>query len=109
MLTYDDAGQKKTLLTPQIVVWVIPWVELAVVGGVMALLIVLTILVKKRYYNISNWQKYVVRKDDQLVALAEEAGIGWRRLARVNQLKKPLVKEGQTILVPPNFKKPKPK
>ena len=91
------------------VVGVIPWVELAVVGGVMALLIVLTILVKKRYYNISNWQKYVVRKDDQLVALAEEAGIGWRRLARVNQLKKPLVKEGQTILVPPNFKKPKPK
>ena len=103
-LTYEDEGVRKTLLTPEIVIWVIPWIELSIAGGVLMLIILSTIIIKKRYYKIRDWKKYEVKKGDQLVALAEEAGVSWKKLAKVNKLKNPLVKEGQTILVPPNFK-----
>ena len=100
-LTYEDEGVRKTLLTPEIVIWVIPWIELAVTGAVLVGLIGIYIL-RKRALSGKGWKTYEVRPGDTLPELAQVAGISWRRLARANRLKKPYaIKAGQKILVPP--------
>ena len=101
VLTYDDAGQKKTLLTPQIVIWVIPWVELSVVGGVIILIIVIY-LVRKRKLSGRGWEKYEVKAGDNLLGIAYQAKVSLKLLAKVNNIKEPyLIKPGRVILVPP--------
>jgi hypothetical protein len=95
-------GQPKTLTTKTLVFWVMPWLELAVVGGLI-LLIILILLVKKLFFGAKSWQPYQVKAGDQLASLAQQAGVSWKRLAKVNKLKTPLIKPGQTILLPPNF------
>ena len=103
VLTYDDEGIAKTLPTPEIVIWVIPWAELSVMGGVMALLIGFYVF-RKRSLSGEGWKTYEIKLGDNLLEIARLAGIGWRRLARVNQLKKPYaIKTGMKILVPPDF------
>ena len=103
-LTYpSNDGESQVLETPVIVIWIIPWVELSVVGGFLGLIILL-IIIKKLFSGTKKWQSYKVQKGDQLVALAERSNVNWKKLAKVNKLKTPLLKEGQMILLPPKFK-----
>ncbi len=103
-LTYEDQGEKKTVLTPEIVVWVIPWAELGIIFGIIILIVVSWLLLLRLFFGNRGWKKYTVRKGDQLVAIAKASGVSWGKLSRVNKLNEPLLKEGQEILVPPTFR-----
>ncbi len=99
-LTYDSNDGPQTLATPTIAVWIIPWLELGVIGGIVGFIILLIVL-KKLFSKTRKWQPYKVQKGDQLVILAEMHGVSWKKVAKVNKLKTPLLKEGQTVLLPP--------
>jgi len=103
VLSYDELSGPKTLAGPTVSVWVIPWRELAVLAAVIVLLALLFVA-KRILFKTKKWQTYQVRRGDQLVALAELGKISWKRLAKVNKLKRPLLEEGQKILVPPGLK-----
>lgn len=99
-LTYEGNDGPKMLTSPALTVWVIPWRELGVVGGTIVVIGALEIL-RRILRSKKRWQKYTVKKGEQLVEIAEGYGMSWKKIARANQLKSPLVREGQTILVPP--------
>ena len=102
-ITYEGDNGPQILETAKISVWVVPWAELGVIGGILGFIILLIIL-KKLFSKTKKWQPYKAQKGDQLVALAEIRGVGWKKAAKVNKLKTPLLKEGQIILLPPKFK-----
>lgn len=103
-MTYEGNDGEDLVLTSQAIsIWVIPWVEVSVVGGIIALIILL-IIIKKIFSKTKKWQPYKVRKGDQLVSLAQIAGVKWKKVAKVNKLKNPLLKEGQVIMLPAKFK-----
>ena len=105
LLTYESNNGEKIISSPAITVWVIPWLEVSVILAIL-IIIGLMILTKKLLSSTKKWQPYKVKKGDQLAALAPAAGISWKKLAKINKLKTPLLKEGQTILLPPKFKVP---
>jgi len=106
-LTYDTADGATTINSRKITVWVIPWVELAVLGVIILLTIALFIT-KKIWYSGRGWISYKILPNDRLLNLAKKANINWKILAKVNKLKKPYSLEpGQKILVPPTLFKGK--
>ena len=49
----------------------------------------------------NKWSTYIVQPGDELVRLAEDHGIRWKQLARVNHVKAPyMLRPGQSILLP---------
>src|SRR3989344_2401718 len=93
-LIYEGNDGEKTLASKAITIWVIPWTELSVIGGIFALIILLIIL-KKLFSKTKKWRPYKTQKGDQLAALAQAAGVNWKKVSKVNKLKTPLLKEGQ--------------
>jgi len=102
-LNYESSDGPKTVVSKKITVWVVPWLEVLVIALVLSLIISLVIL-KKLLGSGRKWQSYKVQKGDQLVSLAESANVSWKKVAKVNRLKTPLLKEGQVIKLPPGFK-----
>ena len=102
-LNYESSDGPKTVVSKKITVWVVPWLEVLVIALVLSLIILLVIL-KKLLGSGRKWQFYKVQKGDQLVSLAESANVSWKKVAKVNRLKTPLLKEGQVIKLPPRFK-----
>ena len=102
-LTYEANDGLKTLSTPILKVWVIPWLELSVIGAIL-LLVIGFLVFQRLQYGGRQWQPYVVKQNDRLVILAQQAKISWKALAKVNKLKKPYsLESGQKILLPPGF------
>lgn len=98
-LAYDDNGVQKLLKTKEVVITIIPWVEVAVLFGAIILL-ALFIILKRKIFGVKRWKKYTVKKGDQLAVLAMHYGVNWKKLAKANRLKSPLLKAGQSIFVP---------
>src|SRR3989344_177945 len=106
-LTYDTEGGQKTIDSKKITVWVVPWLEVVILGGIILLAIAL-LIAKKIWYSGRQWVNYQVLPNDRLLTIAKKANISWKRLAKVNKIKKPYSLEpGQKILVPPAFNNPK--
>jgi LysM repeat protein len=88
--------------TDPVTVTVIPWIEIIV----LLLLIVgilLVFMVKRMRFGGKKWKEYQVQSGDQLGVLATQSGVSWKKLAKMNRLKEPVVHPGQTILMPPSF------
>ncbi|MBI4092423.1 MAG: LysM peptidoglycan-binding domain-containing protein [Candidatus Kerfeldbacteria bacterium] len=96
----DGAGQR--LMTPTIVRWFVPWLQIAVVMLVAVAIIALWLWRRGRDRGrLKQWRPYVVRPGEDLVDIASRRGIDWRVLAKANGLKPPYrLKAGQTIKVP---------
>src|SRR3989338_2065454 len=106
-LPYDPEGGQKTIDSKKITVWVIPWLEVVILGGIILLAIAL-LIAKKIWYSGRQLVNYQVLPNDRLLTIAKKANISWKRLAKVNKIKKPYSLEpGQKILVPPAFNNPK--
>jgi len=103
-LTYDGADGEVVLTTKKASFWVVPLTELAVVIILLGAIVMLLVIQRLRHSG-KRWQPYVVGRRDRLTSLAKQANISWKKLAKVNKLKKPYsVEPGQKILVPPSFK-----
>src|SRR3989338_6136293 len=98
-LTYDTEGGQKTIDSKKITVWVVPWLEVSVIISLIVLVLG-GIVLKIIFSPTKKWRPYQVEPGDQLVNLAENYGVSWKKVAKVNKLKKPIVKSGQTILLP---------
>lgn len=103
-LRYDGTDGPQTVKSRIITVSVYP-TKLIISILAILLLIVLLIILRKFGLGRKKWVKYVVKKEDQLVDLAEAYGVNWKKLAKANKLKKPILKEGQVIIVPSKKKK----
>src|SRR3989344_3295972 len=103
-LTYDTEDGQKTISSKKITVWVIPWLEFAVLG-VIVLLVVAFLVIKKIFFGGRNWQSYIIKTGDNLPQIAYQSKVSLKRLVKVNKIGKPfIVKPGQKILIPPVFK-----
>ncbi len=71
----------------------------------LLILFVISCTVTLHYYQhkylIANCKNYTVKKGDSLKKLAENTGISWRKLAKINNLKAPFsIKTGQKLKIP---------
>lgn len=81
---------------------VIPWeIMLIIALFLVALATGYGIFARNRHVVNANWEKYIVKTGDDIVSIAKNHGIDWKKLSKVNKLKAPyLVKENETVLVP---------
>ena len=100
----DTEGDVKSLPSPKITIWIIPYREIILALGAIILIIFITSmikLVKKAKYSGKGWDKYVVKAGESLGDLSMRFDINWKTLAKTNNIKPPYVlKPGDTILVP---------
>ncbi|OGY43481.1 MAG: hypothetical protein A2731_01035 [Candidatus Buchananbacteria bacterium RIFCSPHIGHO2_01_FULL_39_8] len=102
-LIYEGNDGETNLETKTIAITVIPWKELAIIISLFVL-IVIFFVAKKLLSSGRGWKLYVVQKNDRLTTIAKQAKISWKKLAKVNKLRKPYsIEPGQKILVPPFF------
>src|SRR3989338_1625983 len=103
-ITYEGDNGPQILETAKISVWVVPWAELGIISLVILLIIIL-IIARRILYSGRKWAAYVVQKNDRLIILAKQGQVSWKKLAKVNKLRKPYsIEPGQKILVPPAFR-----
>ena len=106
-LTYDTEGGQKTIDSKKITVWVVPWLEVVVLG-IIVLLVFCLLVVKKIFFGGRNWQSYIIKTGDNLPQIAYQSKVSLKRLVKVNKIGKPfIIKPGQKISVPPAFNNPK--
>ena len=102
-ITYEGDNGPQILETAKISVWVVPWAELGVIGGVILLIIILFIS-RKIFFSGRNWNKYQTKRDDNLPQIAYQSKVSLKRLAKINKIVKPyVIKPDQIILVPLRF------
>ena len=104
-LSYQGNNGPVVLESQPLTEWVVPVRLLLGIIGILVLLF-LPLIIKKIFFGKRRWRQYKVRKGDQLVGLATQAGVSWKKLAKMNKLKQPVVKEGQVIFVPKKFVSP---
>lgn len=102
IIRYEGVSGIEELQTQPITVTVIPWTELIILLIILFLLILIP-LVKRLRFGTKKWKTYRVRTGDQLAELARQAGVSWKKLAKVNRLKDPVIHAGQDLLMPPSF------
>jgi len=103
---YDIVLNKKTnssVYQQKITINLTPWYIIAIILLVVLLLIgTTTFKIISRKQLLAKCKTYKITKDDTITSLAKKAGISWQTLAKINKIKSPyLLKEGQTILLPP--------
>ncbi len=89
-------------ITKTLSFWVIPWNIAAVVLAVLALIL---IYVLAKVFTMKKLRKmskaYIVQDGETLVSIARKAGVGWKKLAKLNKLKPPYaLNKGDKIQVP---------
>lgn len=83
------------------------WIYISVLCGLIVILIIGMIMMRRRRQLGSDWQPYTIHKGDDLKKLADRFGTQWKTMATVNGLKAPFVlKAGQVIRAPHQTKKP---
>lgn len=100
-MTYGEGAFAKQALSRPITVWVIPWLELGILFGILFAIIAF-FAVKRLRYRPGNLVKYIVKSREQLIDIAEKNNMPWKRLVKINKLKTPFVRAGQVILVTSN-------
>lgn len=101
-------GNPEVLQSETIRLTVLPWPEtgyaIAILGGLISLLVA-WIIWRKVHYSGRGWKTYVVAAGDTLTLIAAKSNVSWKRLAKVNRLKKPyVVSPGDKVRVPPGAK-----
>ncbi len=72
---------------------------IAVALALLAILIVVIAYFLNRFLYLRKCTPYVVREGDSLTGIAEQCGVNWKKIAKINKLKAPYnVKPGQKIL-----------
>ncbi|OGY92798.1 MAG: hypothetical protein A3B31_02830 [Candidatus Komeilibacteria bacterium RIFCSPLOWO2_01_FULL_53_11] len=99
-ISYEGTNGPEQIVTSVITVNVVPWRDVAVLGGLVLVFLILLLALRFRYRS---WKEYAVRPGDQLPVIAKQAGIDWKKLVKVNKLKEPVVEAGVTIRVPKKF------
>ncbi len=101
-------GNPEVLRSQTLSLMVLPWPETGYgLGGFGFLLafIVAWMVWRKVHGSGRGWKSYVVNAGDTLTLIAARSQVSWKRLAKVNRLKKPyVVSPGDKILVPPDAK-----
>ncbi len=101
----DRKGEETQIAEEYFSVIIIPWKEVGL-GVLVIALIVLFFIWRKRKYSGKGWNGYTIKTGDTITALAEQHGIDWKFLAKVNRIKTPyILNKGDKILVPPKKKK----
>lgn len=87
---------------------VLPWPETGYALGILAAIFALAItwlVWRKIYFSGRGWRRYTVRAGDTLTLLAAKSSVSWKRISKVNRLKKPyVVSPGDVLLVPAGAK-----
>ena len=101
----DEDGERYTIESEPITIWIIPWREIIVATAIIVLAIAtlkVRGLVLNKKYGGKGWVEYTTADGDTLDKLASKHNTDWKTIARTNNLKPPYVlKKGQKILVPP--------
>ncbi|MFA7628365.1 MAG: LysM peptidoglycan-binding domain-containing protein [Candidatus Dojkabacteria bacterium] len=105
VVSYEDTnGNIKSLPSPKITIWIIPYREILLALGAILLTILIVSMVKiakKAKYSGKGWDEYVVKAGESLGDLSMKFDVNWKTLARTNNIKPPyVIKPGDTILVP---------
>jgi len=100
----ETNGNIKSLPSPKITIWIIPYREIILALGAIILtifIISMVKLVRKAKYSGKGWDEYVVKAGETLGDLSIKFDVNWKTLARTNNIKPPyVIKPGDTILVP---------
>lgn len=95
----SNASEKK-------LVFIMPALPAILIYG-FAILLVAGIFVwklaskKRKQSNFKKWQHYTVKEDDTLESIAKDRGVGWKKIAKVNNLTAPYtIKNGDELRVP---------
>jgi hypothetical protein len=110
--SYKDGDQTRHLDTAPIVIWIVPWREVAI-GLAIILLGLLGWLGwwirNQRRYKCYAWVKVTIKAGETVASLAESAGVSWKKIAQKNKLKAPYhLTPGQSLqlfLSPPAAKR----
>ncbi|MDD5109929.1 MAG: LytR C-terminal domain-containing protein [Patescibacteria group bacterium] len=107
-LDYEGTDGPQSIKSEPLHFTVLPWPETGYVLGVVVLLLVLMIswfIWRKLHHSGRGWQKYRVKAGDTLPLIAARCGVSWKRLAKVNRLKKPYaINTDDMLKVPPGSK-----
>src|SRR3989338_7920573 len=80
-LNYESSDGPKTITSKKITVWVAPWLELAIIGLIVVLIVSL-VIGKKMFFGGRNWKPYQVKDGENLLQVAHRAGVSLKRLAK---------------------------
>lgn len=102
---YRSGEEIQTLVSPEVSVWIIPWIELGIAFAILlALIAALTAwrIQRRRLLAHEGWKRSTAKRGDTIVDVAARTNVSWQKIAAVNKLKKPyaLARE-QVILLPP--------
>ncbi|MBU1149247.1 LysM peptidoglycan-binding domain-containing protein, partial [Patescibacteria group bacterium] len=98
-VTYD---QEMNPATKEIIIWVLPYnlifiLLIVVVIFALVRLVLQLIVIKKR----KKWATHVVQPGETVMDIANMYGIGWKKVIKVNKLKKPFtLASGQILWIP---------
>lgn len=90
--SYSDGDQIRQLGVAPIIIWIIPWREIVIALAVimLGLLVWLAWRIRdRRRYKGYAWSDVTITSGDTIASLAETAGVGWKKIARMNKLKPP--------------------
>jgi LysM repeat protein len=90
----------------ELVIWVFPY-RIVIILAFLLVLFILTRLIFQ-YFREASKEKmpvYTVKEGETLGNLASVFSVHWKKLAKVNEIKKPFeIKAGQKLFVPPNHR-----
>ncbi len=89
-------------ITKTITITIIPWFEIIAVLALLLIIIFLAVYKKLHNKNLINQsRKYTVKQGDTLFKIAEQNGVKWKTIAKINKLKPPYeINTGKNILIP---------
>lgn len=91
-VTYKDGDQTRHLEAAPIVIWVVPWREVIIILAVVLLGLLAWFgwqLRDRQRYKGYRWVTVKVKSGDTVASLAENAGVSWKKIVRMNKLKAP--------------------
>lgn len=88
--------------TKSLTITIVPWIEIFAILALILVIIFLLIYKKLHFKKIVNQsKKYTIKQGDTLFKIAEQNGVKWETLAKINNIKPPYeLKSGSNILVP---------
>jgi hypothetical protein len=101
---FQGAGESRhgAAITKDINFWVIPWNHIIYISLVILACATLCALRMLRFKKlVASSTIYEVAETDDLVSIAAQNHVNWKRLAKINKLRPPyIIKKGSTLFVP---------
>lgn len=97
--TFIEIGSQ----TREIQFIVIPWIIIFIIVTLIFTILFIRTLRRKAFRQyLKKCEKYTIQQGDSLLTIAGKHNIGWKKLAKINNIKPPFeLTAGQIILVPP--------